>query len=52
MDDAPTAGPANTVAAFQTNTVFVNIQRFIYSVLASDDAVAYTEISGLAGSPD
>ena len=42
---------ANVIAAFQGNTTFVRITRFLSWTLAADDAVAYTGISELAGSP-
>ena len=51
MSDAPTAGAANVVAAFQTNTLFVKVQRYVHWTLVTDDAVAFTTIPELAGSP-
>ena len=51
MSDAPALGGTNIVSAFQTNTVFVRIMRFVHWTLVTDDAVAYTEIPELAGSP-
>ena len=51
MSDAPTVGATNVVAAFQTNTLFVKVQRYIHWTLVTDDSVAYTEIVELAGSP-
>lgn len=52
MSDAPSIGAQNVVAAFQTNVVFVKVQRYVHWVLVTDDAVAFTEIPELAGSPE
>ena len=52
MSDTPSVGATNVVAAFQTNTMLVKIQRYVHWTLVTDDAVAYTEIPELAGSPD
>ena len=52
MSDAPSVGAANVVSAFQTGVALVKIQRFIHWTLLTDDAVAFTEIPELAGSPD
>ena len=49
--DNPSAGPTNHVSGFQNNTAFVKFQRYLSWTLAADDAVAYTEIAALAGSP-
>lgn len=51
MSDAPVVGATNVVAAFQTNVVFVKVQRYVHWTRVTDDAVAYTEIPELAGSP-
>jgi hypothetical protein len=51
MDTTPTDGAANVVAAFQTNTTFVRIVRFLHWELVTTDAVAFIEIGELAGSP-
>lgn len=52
LSDSPTDGPANLVAAFQTNTIYSRLQRWIGWTKAGDDVVAFIEISDLAGSPN
>jgi hypothetical protein len=52
LSDAPSAGATNLVSAFQTDTTFVRLQRYVGWVKAGDDVIAYAELSELAGSPD
>lgn len=49
--DNPSAGPLSLVSAWQTNSAFIRLTRFLSWTLAANDAVAFTEISELAGSP-
>ncbi len=47
MSTTPTAGAANVVPACQTDTSFVRIIRYVHWTLATDNAVAFNEISEL-----
>lgn len=52
LSTTPSDGATNLVAAFQTNTVFVRLIRYVGWVKSGDDVVAFSEIDALAGSPD
>ena len=44
MDDSPTLGAVQMVSAFQSNTVFLKLRRFLNWELAYDDAVSFIEL--------
>lgn len=44
MDTDPAAGAQNLVSAFQTNTTFIRITRYVHWVLGADDGVGYIEL--------
>lgn len=51
MTDSPTAGAAQMISGFQTNTTFLRFVRSVWWAVMRDDAVAFTTISDLGGSP-
>jgi hypothetical protein len=50
MDDQPST-PSNLVSIWQTDSIALRFTRWLNWGLAGDDAVAYLELTDLAGSP-